>query len=327
MNKHDYHHDRRKALFTAIALSVAPFSVQASDYPSKPIRLVVPSAPGGALDTLGRLIALQMQKQFGVVVVVEAKPGASGSIGVQYAMRSAPDGYTFMISVPDAVSIYPMVNEKVTYNWNRELTPLVQVGVSSTVYVVGAKSPVTTVAEFIALSKQENLNYATQGAGSSGHLLMEAFRTATGTNLTHIPYKGIAPAIQSLITGETAIISSSPTSVASFVESGQLKVLATTSRKRAATMPNVPTMAEQGYPELTLETWFGTFAPAGLNPDIGARLIQMVTAAVESPAFREQAARFALGIDPISGGDFRKRVVDDTAFWKAIVDRSKVKAD
>ena len=309
------------------ALVAGAFAAHAQSFPSKPIRLVVPSAPGGSLDILGRALGRALEEQPGLNVVVDNRAGASGSIGVLNVIRSPADGYTILISVPDAVTIYPLVNEKVKYRWDRDLTPLVRLGASSSVYSINAKSPANSVKEFVALSQKGSFNYATQGPGSSGHLLMEAFKTATGAKMTHIPYKGIAPGMLAVITGESDIISSSMASATPHLQGGNLKLLATTRPTRYPSYPNVPTMAESGYPELALETWFGVFAPAGLKPDVAERLIQVLSTAVSSAAFREQMLKYGIESKPATGAAFGKVVADDTAFWKSIIDRSNVKVE
>lgn len=312
-------------LAASLPLTVA---VAADAYPTRPIRLIVPSAPGGALDVLGRILANLMQQQSGATVIVDPKPGASGSIGIQLAARAPADGYTFVISVPDAMTIYPLLNTKVTYRWDRDFTPLALVGASSTIYAVSGKSPAKNVAQFLELTtKERTFNYATQGTGTSGHLLMEAFRAETGAKLTHIPYKGIAPAIMAVVSGESQILSSSLASTAPYVASGQLKLIGTTRPQRYPHLPDVPTMAELGYPKLSLETWFGTFAPAGMPPDVRERLIQMLSQAIESPEFKAQAEKYGLEIKRVTGDSFGKMVADDTAFWKAVIDKSHITLD
>jgi tripartite-type tricarboxylate transporter receptor subunit TctC len=226
------------------------------------------------------------------------------------------------------MTIYPLLNTKVNYRWDRNFTPLALVGASSTIYAISGKSPAKTVAEFVDLAnKNESFNYATQGTGTSGHLLMEAFRIQTGSKLAHIPYKGISPAIMAVISGESQVLSSSLASTAPFVASGQLKLIGTTRPQRYPNMPDVPTMAELGYPNLTLETWFGTFAPAGIPPDVRERLILMLSKAIESPEFKDQAEKYGLEIKHVVGDSFGKLVAKDTAFWKEIIDKANVKLD
>lgn len=329
-----YHHrasSRRHVLKAIAAGSVSvtsPIVRSASDkFPSRSIRLVVPSSPGGSLDTLGRLLAAEIQKQQGISVIVDNKPGASGAIGVQNIVNSPADGYSILISVADAVTIFPMVSKSVSYRWDRDLTPLARIATGTSAYAIPANSSVKSVPEFVALSNRSDLNYGTQGAGTSGHLMMEAFRLATGARLTHVPYKGMAPAMTAAVSGEVSIVAASPTSLAPFLASGRLKGLAVASSQRSTLMPDTPTMAESGFPDLVLNTWFGILAPANLPSELRERLTEMIVNACKSPTMTEQVRKLGAEPAPIAGAAFAKAVAEDALFWRSIVERSNVRID
>lgn len=313
------------ALCASGLLGTLPARAQA--FPSKPIRLVIPAPPGGSTDTIGRVLGRVIQEQTGTVVVIDNKVGASGSIGVLNVVRSPADGYTILLSVPDAVTIYPLVNKDVPYRGEKDLTPITLAASTYMVYAIEGKSPAKTLAEFLNLAKGGQLNYATQGAGTTGHLMMEQFKSSTGAKLTHVPYKGIAPAMMAVMAGETSIIATSPASLRPFLASGQLKAVASTRATRAEGLPNLTTMAESGYPDVIMQAWFGVFAPPNLNEGVADKLNEIILAAIRSPEFRKQADNLNLEVQPVSRHEFGKMLTADSARWKTLVDSAKIRVD
>lgn len=314
-------------LALAVGVAFASVSAQAQEFPSRPIHLVVPSSPGGSTDMLARGLANEMQKQSGVTVVVENRPGASGAIGVQHVVRAAPDGYTIIMSVADAITTYPMYNPKVSYRLATDLTPVGQVVTTSSVYVVNSKSPWKTLPEFVEASKKEHLHYATQGGGSVNHLLMEALKKGTGARIEHVPYQGINPAMMSVLKEETAMVSSSVAGSKAQIADGKLRALATTRAERYASLPDVPTMKELGYPNLTLATWFGIFGPAGMPAETTEKLFKIIESAAKSPSFVTLAERLEVDVDPVGGAAFDAIIAKDTEFWGGLMREANIKME
>ena len=319
---------RRKILVSVLLLSaVAWFSIasaQTQAFPAKTIRLVVPAAPGGSTDTLSRVLGRVIQEQTGVAVVIENKAGASGSIGVSAVVHSPADGYTLLVSVPDAITVYPLLKKNVPYRVEKDLTPITLVANTNFVFAVESKSKAGNLKDFIALAKAGKLSYATPGNGTSGHLVMEMLKLRTGIDLLHVPYKGSGPAMLSVIARETEMTATSPTSLKSFVDSGQLKGLAITKESRSAMLPNVPTMAESGYADFVIPAWFGVFAPAGVTEPVADRLNELVLAAIRSPVFVKHAASLGLEIDPVSRQAFGQLLTKETLRWKQLIEISNL---
>lgn len=302
----------------AAVMSVSSLSYAQADYPNKPITLVVPFPPGGVTDIAGREVARNLTKYLNQPVVVENKVGAGGNIGTQYVARSKPDGYTLGLLTVSAMSIAPHVTKNLGFNPSKDFTPITNVITTDGAIVANAGTPYNTVQELIAFAKAnpDKVNYASVGNGSIPHLTAEMFSQRAGIKMTHVPYKGAGPAMQDLLANQIPI--SFETSLATAlnnVASGRLKILALTGPQRSPAVPNVPTVAESGYPNFSAQGWFGLFGPANLPPNVVAALNKATTDALRDP---EVIARFEkLGVrpDPQSPSDFTKFLAAESTKW------------
>ncbi len=307
------------SVLVAASLCCAPMHALAQvDYPNKPITLVVPFPPGGVTDIAGREVAKNLTKYLNQVVIVENKVGAGGNIGTQYVARSKPDGYTLGLLTVSAMSIAPHVTKNLGFNPSKDFTPITNVITTDGAIVANTATPFSTLKDFIAYAKANpgTVSYASVGTGSIPHLTAEMFAQRAGVSLMHVPYKGAGPAMQDLLANQIAL--SFETSIATSlnnVASGRLKILAITGAKRSAAVPNVPTVAESGFPGFSAQGWFGLFAPANLPPKILEVLNKAVTEALREP---EVIARFEkLGVqpDPQTPAAFTKFLEAESTKW------------
>ncbi|MDB5727757.1 MAG: hypothetical protein JWQ00_962 [Noviherbaspirillum sp.] len=277
----------------AIAMAVltlsAPIEARAQQYPSKPIRLIVPIPPGGAPDVLARTIGEKLAPLLGQPVVIENRPGANGNIAMESVANAAPDGYTLVLGYDSLMTVNPHLYAKSPLNTLKDFTPVAMVAASSSfLLVVPTTLPVKNFQEFIDYAKAANppLAYASGGNGSLHHLSMELLKQRAGINLMHVPYKGGAPAVTATIAGEVAAaVSSSVT--ASFVRAGRLRAIAVTGSTRLPSLPDVPTVAEF-YPGFQMSSWFGLFAPAGLPEPVLTKLRAGIAQVLEAPDVRKR---------------------------------------
>ncbi|NYT23472.1 tripartite tricarboxylate transporter substrate binding protein [Alcaligenaceae bacterium] len=317
MKEPGFHALRRRTLGLLLATCALalPMSTYAQAFPSRTIKLIVPASPGGSSDVMARTLAKVMGEQNNVAVVVENRAGASGSIGVQATVNSAPDGYTIMLTLADATTIYPLTKKVPPYNADKDLTPLAQVAWTNILFSVPASSPHKTIKDFIEASKTQPMAYSSNGHGTTTHLWMEQFKKSTGAQLLHVPYKGAAPALQGMVAGETNIAISSPASAKVMLDGGLLRPLAIGSPERDPAFPDIPTFVESGYPDLLLGVWFGVFGPAGMDADVADKLHDMIISAVKSPEYQKHAQSFMFDLRILSREEFAKLVADDTPLW------------
>jgi len=257
-------------------------------YPDRVVKIVVPFAPGGGTDLVARALAQEMAKNLGVNVLIENKPGAGTIIGTQAVAVSEPDGYTLLMGT-FANAVNPSLNAKLPYDPRKDFAAVALIARSFNIVVVSPKSSIKSIAELIAAAKAEpdKLSYGTFGIGTSAHLAGELFKNMAKVNLATIHYKGAAPAITDLISGQIQVMFTTVASAASLIESGQLRALAVTSAERSPAFPNLPTVAEAGVPGYAAESWYGLFAPAKTPPEVIDRLNQSAAAAVQSEVFRK----------------------------------------
>jgi tripartite-type tricarboxylate transporter receptor subunit TctC len=313
----------RRALIAAALL--APGLAHAQAYPTKPVRIVVPFAPGGATDVVARKIAQKLTEQTGQSFFVENKPGGTGTIGTQQVARSAPDGYT-LLALDNGYSVLPYVFKALPWNHATALAPITVSVFAPVLVAVRAESPHKDLASLIAAAKAkpEGLTYGTGGQGSAPHFATEAFQQAAGIKLTHVPYKGAAEAVLGVISGQVDVILISTPSAASQLRTGKMRALAVSGEKRLATLPNIPTFAEAGLPGFGLVNWSGLAAPAGTPPEVLARLHAEVVKALASANMRE----FIAGLDAEPGGiepaAFAALIRDETARWAAVAERAGI---
>ena len=277
-------------LFALAALLLVSSSClpAAAAYPDRPIRIVVPFAPGGGTDVVARTLAQEMARDLGASIVIENKPGAGTIIGTQAVAASDPDGYTLLMGT-FANAVNPSLKAKLPYDPHRDFAPVALIARSFNIVVVNPKSPYHSIADLIAAAKAEpeKLSYGTYGTGTSAHLAGELFKNLARVNLTTVPYKGAAPAITDLIGGQIQVMFTTVASAASLIQGGQLRALAVTSVQRSPAFPDVPTVAEAGVPGYSAESWYGLFAPARTPPEVIARLNKSAAIAVQSEAFRK----------------------------------------
>ncbi len=315
-------------LFSCLTLILAGAS-WAQAYPNKPIRVIVPFGPGGP-DALARMIGAQLGAQTGQAFVVENKPGANGILGAEALAKSAPDGYTIMITSSGFVAA-PSVYKKLPYDTEKDFAPVTNLVENPGIFVaVNPGVPARTLQELIDLARKPDskLSYGTPGVGNTLHLSGEFFNARAGTTILHIPYKGAGPAVAAAMSGETQVMFSTPPAVLAQLKAGKLRALAYTDSKRHPQMPDVPTAAEAGLPNYTHSGgWFGMFAPAGTPPEILNRLHTEVKTAFANAQFRERLS--ALGADPVGDtpAEFKATVSADIKRFAEIARLAKIQPE
>ncbi len=318
----------RRALLAALLLCTMAGGAQAQAWPNKPIRLVIGFAPGGAADFVARTIADPLSKALGQTVAVENKAGAGSSLAADFVAKAPADGYTLLIASPSSISVNPALNPKLTYV--KDLQPVMRVTASPLVVAVNPGAGINSLQELIAVAKARPgaLNYTTSGIGSAPHLGAAHFSKVAGVEMTHIPYKGGAPAIQAVVAGDAQLTFGTPPSVLPMVQAGRLKALAVTDTERTALVPGVPGTAEAGLPAYSLSFWYGFFVPAGTPPEVSKKLFEATQQVMQRPEVKAALARegteVALSKTP---DEFVSFLATDNAFWAKLVKDAGVKAD
>jgi tripartite-type tricarboxylate transporter receptor subunit TctC len=312
----------------AIAL-LLPSLALAQAFPSKPIRMVVPFTPAGAVDIATRATANEMTKVLGQPVAVENKPGAGGNLGVLDVARSAPDGYSIVMSTSGIQAINPFLYSKMPLDVNKDLTSVAPIVSLSNVLVVHPSVPARTVKELIALAKKEpgKLTYASSGNGTSIHMSGAMFTQLTGTDILHIPYKGSAPAVTDLLAGQTNMMFDNIPSSLPHIKAGKLIAIATTGAKRDPTLPDLPTIAESGVPGYESGVWFGLMVPAATPKDVIHKLNDAAVQATKQPEFVKRMHDLGYNIIPGSPEDMTRMIQDELKRWGPIVKKSGAKVD
>jgi tripartite-type tricarboxylate transporter receptor subunit TctC len=302
------------------AVSITP--VNAADYPDHPIRLVVPYPTGAGTDSSARIVAEALSRRIGQQVVVDNKPGASGTIGVDLVAKSPPDGYTILWTSIDSITLVPALKgPKVPYRVPDDLAFIGKFCETGMALVVSAKLPVNNFEEFIAYARANpgRVNYGTSGVGGAPHLGTLLLAKYTDIKLTHVPYKGIAPAMNDLLGGQIDFALLTPVTIVAHLGSDKIKVLGITAPSRHPMVPNAPTVRELGLPQATVTVWYGMMAPAKTPAPILDRLRQDLEAVAQSPDVRDKLAAAGLQLTPVMGASFEKAVVDEIAQWKSII--------
>ena len=301
----------------------------AAQFPDRPLRLIVPQAPGSATDTVARILAPEMARPLAQPVVVENRPGGALTIGIDAVAKAAPDGYTIGMGPIGALAITRHMVARLPYDIERDLQPVALVAKGHLLLAVSPSLPVKSVRELIDLAKRTpgKLVNASSSNGSPGHVAGELFKYMTGTDIVHVPYKGGAMAINDLIAGHVQIIFESLNSIAPHARSGKVKALAVSGARRSPGFPDLPTIAEAGVPGYEAGTWSGVIAPAGLQPAVLARLNAAVNEAIRAPVFVERFA--SIGDEPAGGTpeDFAATIRRDSARWGEVVRRSGARID
>lgn len=303
-------------------------AAQADNYPSRSIRIVVPFPPGGATDAAARLVATKMSEKWGQPVVIDNRAGAGGNVGSDIVAKSAPDGYTLVMGVTGSHAINISLYSKMPYDPVADFVAISQVAVVPNVVVVHPSVPARTLAELVALAKREpgKLNYASLGNGTAAHLGMELLKSAAGIDITHVPYKGSAPAVTDLLAGQVQVMVDGLPSALQHVKAGKLRAIALTSLHRAPALPDLPTIAET-YPGFYADAWSGLFAPKGTPAAIVNQLSTEVQRILRLPDVREKLA--ALGAEPVGStqAEFAAHVKREIDKWAQVVKTSGAKVD
>jgi tripartite-type tricarboxylate transporter receptor subunit TctC len=305
-------------MFVAM-VAIAALGPALAAYPEKPVRIVVPYAPGGAVDVVARKLAQKLSEQTGQSFFVENKPGASGTIGAQQVIRAAPDGYN-LLALDNTFALLPFVFKKLPWEGDIPVVPIAVTAYTPVLVLVNSDSKYKDLASLIAFAKAnpDKLTYGTGGNGSAPHFSAEAFQQAAGVKLSHIPYKGAGEAVIGLVGGQIDLVLLSTGSVASQIKAGKVRPLAASGSKRLSSLPDVPTFAEAGLPGFGIVNWSGLVAPAGTPKDVVARLNAEVKKALDAPDMKAFLA--TLSADP-GGGDpeaFGKLMKDENTRWAAV---------
>ena len=320
------------ALALCLALSyVFPGLALGQAYPARPVRMIVPFAPGGASDFVARIISPKLGEALGTSIVIENKPGASGNIGMEAAAKSAPDGYTIYLGNIGTIAVNPAVFSNLAVNPQKDFIAITEVADVPSVLIANPSVPANTVAELVALAKAKpgELNFASPGSSTLNRLEMENFMKLTGVKIVHIPYKGGAgPAVVGMLGGETQVMFVTLSSAMSFIQAGKLKALGLSTTKRIDALPNLPTMAEAGYPEMVSSSWQGVFVPAGTPRAIVDKLHSALLATMAAPEVKE---RFAGGgvnvVVSRTPEEFASFVAAETARWGRLAKESGATID
>ena len=312
-----------------LALCVVASDAAEQAYPSKPVRLVVGFAPGGAADTVARALGEPLSRALGQPIVIENRAGAGSSIAAENVAKSPPDGYTILIASPASISVNPAINPKLNYKPS-DLVAVTKVSSSPLLIVVNPATGITSVKELVATAKKSpgKLNYSTSGVGSAPHFGAALFSQVAGVEMVHVPFKGGSPAVVSLVAGDTQVSFATPPSVLPMVKAGRLRALAVTSTERSTLMPEVPGMAEAGVPEFSISFWYGIFVPAGTPPEIVKKLFEAITVAAQRPEVKTTLGRegteVALSKSP---EEFAAFLVEDSKLWVRLAKESGATAD
>jgi tripartite-type tricarboxylate transporter receptor subunit TctC len=309
-------------------LGTAPALAQ-GNYPSRPIRLIVPFPAGGGTDLIAREVANKVATSNGWSIIIDNKPGSGGNLGVDAAAKAAPDGYTLVLGQTSNLAINPTLYPKLPYDPQKDLAPVALVASAPLVLVVAADSPYKTLADVVAAAKArpEALNYASSGSGTVAHLATELFQKTAGVRFTHVPYKGAAQGSTDLIGGQLQMYMSSIPTLIGYVKNGKMRAIAVTSAKRTADLPAVPTVAESGYPGFEAITWFGVAGPKGLPADVVSRLNAAFNKALQDAEVQKKLA--SQGTEALGGTPerFATLIRDDIVRWGKVVKESGAKVD
>jgi tripartite-type tricarboxylate transporter receptor subunit TctC len=286
-------------------------AVQAQDFPTRPIRMVIAFPPGGPTDFVGRLIADKLKSILPQPVLIENKPGANGAIGADFVAKAEPDGHTLFLTTMGAVAITPHMRTDVPYNVLRDFAPVTLVVGNTTLIVMKTESPANTMKDLTAMAKAKpgELTFASTGVGANTHIALELYQNAAGVKLVHVPYRGAAPALTDLLGGQVNVFSADAAFLIAHIKGGKVKALGAVSGRRNPMLPDVPTLAEQGYPDTTIDNWYGLLAPAKTPPAVIAKIHDAFVAAINDPVVKDkltQSGAIPVANSPAEFGTFLK---------------------
>ncbi len=309
-------------------ICMQPVAHAQTSYPTRPVRIIAPSAAGGAADTVARIIAPLLSERIGQPVVVDTRPGAGTIVGTDAAAKSAPDGHTLLIGLP-ALAINPSIYKTLPYDGLRDFVAITQAVSQPNLFVVHPSLPVKSVQELIALARARpgELVYASSGVGASSHLTIELFLLMTGTRMLHVPYKGPGPGLIDLVAGRVTLAAPSTIATLPHVRSGRLRALAVTTAKRVAGLPDIPSVAEAGVPGYESVSWFGFVAPAGTPKDIVARLNKDIVAILRTPEVGERFIREGAEVVAGSPEEFERYIGAEAVKWAKVVRSAGIKPE
>jgi len=318
-----------RVLYVAALAALAQVAYAQGAYPSRSITMIVGFAPGGGTDTTARIVAKKLGESVGQTVIVENKAGAGGTVATHQVARSAPDGYTILLGSVGSLAVAPHIIAKLPYDPMRDLAPITMAVEFSNVIVVQSALPANTLAEFVQLAKAKpgTIGYGSSGIGGIGHLAGELLKIVAEIDIVHVPYKGGGPAMQDLLGGQIPAMVATPPSSLPHIKAGKIRALATTGAARAALMPDVPTVAESGYPGYEATNWYAYLAPAGTPKDVLDRLNQEIVQALRAPDVREQLDRQGIEAKPGTPEELTKYMERELATWGKVVKAAKIQAN
>ena len=318
-----------RRLAAALALMLAQAAFAQGGFPNRTITMVVGFAPGGGTDSVARVVAKKMGDSVGQTVIVENKAAAGGTVATHQVAKSPPDGYTILLGSVGSIAVWPHLNPKLPYDPLRDLAPITMAVEFPNVIVVNSTLPVKTLSEFVeaAKAKPGTIGYGSSGVGGIGHLAGALLALTAGIDIVHVPYKGGGPAMQDLLGGQIPAMVATPVTALPHVKSGKLRALATTGAARPAMMPDVPTVAESGYPGYEATNWYAYYAPAGTPKDVLARLHKELVDALNAPDVREQLDRQGVEAKPGTPEELTKYMERELATWGRVVKAAKIQAN
>lgn len=318
---------RRACLRRALALATLPLLLSvlppahADTWPERPIRLLVPYGPGGSSDVVARAVAVEMSRNLGQQVIVENKGGGQGTIATMEAARARPDGYTLILGHVGTLAVNPAMMPKLGYDPRRDFSPIILLAKLPMVFAVGEKVPATTLPEFVALARAKPgvLNYGSAGNGSAGHLAFEMLKTATAIDVVHVPYKGTGAQVTDLLAGNIDAAAAGIPGLLPHAQAGKIKIIAVGSEQRLPILPDVPTVAEQGFPGFESSQWFGLLAPAGTPAQAVSRLRTAAEQALQSESVRQRLAHDASEVSGAGPEEFAAFIDAEERRWSKVV--------
>ena len=311
----------RGLLVAALVSAGLCASAQAQTYPDRPIRLIAPFPAGGLVDVLARAVGDELSKSLGQTIIVENRPGAGGNIGAEAVAKATPDGYTLLMTSAGILTANQFLYAKMPFDPATAFIPVSNVADMPMLVVVNPNVKAKTLAEFVAIAKAEpgKLNFGSPGVGTTGHLGLALFMHAAKIKLTHVPYKGAAPAVTDLIAGQIDGVVDNPPTVLAHIEAGKLRPLAVAAKERMPQLPDLPTAKEAGVADFYASSWFGVAAPAGTPKEIVARLQKEIATALAKPVLRERFAKLGARLIGDSSEHFAQQIADDRAMWGAVI--------
>ncbi|MDB5805928.1 MAG: hypothetical protein JWN73_3250 [Betaproteobacteria bacterium] len=321
---------RRLAVCGGLLAAACALAAQAQEpYPSRPVRMVMPFPPGGAGDAGARVLADGLTAYFRQPVVVDNRPGANGNIGADNIAKSAPDGYSILFAAMGTMTINPFIYAKMPFVVERDLTPVAKVFDTALVIEAHPSTGLKSLKELIDYAKKNpgKLSYASGGNGSSTHMGGELFKHFTGTDLVHIPYKGNGPALTDVLGGNVGVMFDQVASSAQYINAGRLTAFAVSSPKRQASIPNVPTARELGYPQLEMSSWSAVVAPAGTPQAIIDKLAKAIDTVLAEPAVKQRMEALGATVSPSTPAELGNLLAEDSRRWKQVVAAAKIKSD